>query len=91
MTETLNSLQILQNIFSVKEIIEIYISNFFNAFYNFCTFYGRLLKLINIALSVIVTFAVCFFPFLLRKEDALQILHRLFPFARGLYEVSAIN
>ncbi|CAE1292191.1 ALG6 [Acanthosepion pharaonis] len=52
---------------------------------------NRLLKLINIALSVIATFAVCFSPFLQRKEDILQVFHRLFPFARGLYEDKVAN
>lgn len=52
---------------------------------------NRLFKLISIAVSVIATFAVCFFPFLQRKEDIFQIFRRLFPFARGLYEDKVAN
>ncbi|KAF4524271.1 hypothetical protein B566_EDAN012034 [Ephemera danica] len=42
-------------------------------------------KLTVIATSVILTFLVVWFPFL-NSKDAMQVLHRVFPVARGLYE-----
>jgi alpha-1,3-glucosyltransferase len=40
---------------------------------------------------VIVTFAVCWLPFLTRLEDASTVFHRLFPVGRGLYEDKVAN
>lgn len=51
-------------------------------------FLERFLKLVKLGVVVIATFAVCWTPFLSRREIAFQTLHRLFPFARGLYEAS---
>ncbi|ELT91799.1 hypothetical protein CAPTEDRAFT_169550 [Capitella teleta] len=47
---------------------------------------SRFLKLFKIGSVVIVSFVLCWFPFLWDRNDFLQVLHRLFPFARGLYE-----
>ncbi|XP_069126311.1 dolichyl pyrophosphate Man9GlcNAc2 alpha-1,3-glucosyltransferase-like [Argopecten irradians] len=49
------------------------------------------LRLIKIGITVLATFAVCWAPFLTTKDSALQVLHRLFPFARGLYEDKVAN
>mmetsp|Transcript_63296 Transcript_63296/g.200189 ORF Transcript_63296/g.200189 Transcript_63296/m.200189 type:complete len:521 (+) Transcript_63296:181-1743(+) len=40
---------------------------------------------------VVATFALCWLPFLGSVESAGQVLHRLFPFARGLYEDHVAN
>ncbi|XP_033738805.1 dolichyl pyrophosphate Man9GlcNAc2 alpha-1,3-glucosyltransferase-like [Pecten maximus] len=50
-----------------------------------------LLRLIKIGITVLATFALCWAPFLSNKDSALQVLHRLFPFARGLYEDKVAN
>lgn len=47
----------------------------------------RLPQLFNIAAAVVSTFMVCWLPFIRSKESVLQVLHRVFPLARGLYEV----
>ncbi|XP_063417811.1 dolichyl pyrophosphate Man9GlcNAc2 alpha-1,3-glucosyltransferase-like [Mytilus trossulus] len=48
-------------------------------------------RLIKIGLAVITTFVLCWLPFLSSVESAIQVLHRLFPFARGLYEDKVAN
>ncbi|XP_013384169.1 dolichyl pyrophosphate Man9GlcNAc2 alpha-1,3-glucosyltransferase isoform X2 [Lingula anatina] len=48
-------------------------------------------KLAKIGIVVISTFFLCWLPFLTSAESALQVLHRLFPFARGLYEDKVSN
>lgn len=40
-----------------------------------------------VALSVIITFGVCWWPYILDFERLTQVVERLFPFNRGLYEV----
>ncbi|XP_060078791.1 dolichyl pyrophosphate Man9GlcNAc2 alpha-1,3-glucosyltransferase-like [Ylistrum balloti] len=52
---------------------------------------NRVMRLMKIAITVITTFAVCWAPFLSNKDSALQVLHRLFPFSRGLYEDKVAN
>eukprot|EP00056_Hartaetosiga_gracilis_P018507 m.11029 g.11029 ORF g.11029 m.11029 type:complete len:535 (-) comp6802_c0_seq2:11-1615(-) len=47
---------------------------------------GRLFALGRVGVTVIVTFAACFFPFLTDLNLLFQVLHRMFPFARGLFE-----
>ncbi|KAJ3599880.1 hypothetical protein NHX12_033834 [Muraenolepis orangiensis] len=42
--------------------------------------------LVKIAVTVLVTFALCWQPFLSDPEQALQVLRRVFPVARGLFE-----
>ncbi|KAF5294906.1 hypothetical protein FQR65_LT10704 [Abscondita terminalis] len=48
-------------------------------------------KLFNISLSVIVTFAIIWSPFLDNLNNAKQVLHRLFPVARGVFEDKVAN
>ncbi|KAK3089053.1 hypothetical protein FSP39_000461 [Pinctada imbricata] len=53
---------------------------------------GRgLLDLICIGAVVVLSFAACWAPFLASKELVLQVLHRIFPVARGLYEDKVAN
>uniref|UniRef100_A0A8C1EKF7 Alpha-1,3-glucosyltransferase n=1 Tax=Cyprinus carpio carpio TaxID=630221 RepID=A0A8C1EKF7_CYPCA len=63
----------------------------------FCYLLGKCIKqgligrgffqLAKISLTVLVTFALCWMPFLSDPKQPLQVLHRLFPFGRGLFEV----
>lgn len=46
---------------------------------------------INLALTVTATFLVLFAPFLSSLSTFLQALHRIFPFARGLFEDKVAN
>ena len=48
----------------------------------------RFFKLVKLGVVVVATFAACWWPFLQDKDATLQVLSRLFPFSRGLYEVS---
>lgn len=50
-----------------------------------------LIKLIKIGSVVIVTFAVIWMPWLKSLESAQQVLHRIFPFARGVFEDKVSN
>lgn len=43
--------------------------------------------LVRIAVAVLVTFALCWLPFLADPSQALQVVRRIFPVARGLFEV----
>ncbi|CAL8309317.1 unnamed protein product [Lota lota] len=53
---------------------------------------GRgLFSLVKIAVTVLVTFALCWLPFLSDPEQALQVLRRIFPVARGLFEDKVAN
>ncbi|XP_054645808.1 dolichyl pyrophosphate Man9GlcNAc2 alpha-1,3-glucosyltransferase isoform X2 [Dunckerocampus dactyliophorus] len=53
---------------------------------------GRgLLLLLKVAATVLVTFAFCWLPFLSDPNQALQVLRRIFPVARGLYEDKVAN
>ncbi|XP_065184209.1 dolichyl pyrophosphate Man9GlcNAc2 alpha-1,3-glucosyltransferase-like [Sycon ciliatum] len=45
----------------------------------------------GIGIVVIATFLVCWIPFLYSQEDALQVLHRLFPVGRGVFEDKVSN
>lgn len=47
----------------------------------------RLFLLVRIAATVLVTFALCWLPFLSDPGQALQVVRRIFPVARGLFEV----
>uniref|UniRef100_A0A8D0D6C7 Alpha-1,3-glucosyltransferase n=1 Tax=Sander lucioperca TaxID=283035 RepID=A0A8D0D6C7_SANLU len=48
---------------------------------------GRgLFLLVRIASTVLVTFALCWLPFLSDPGDAMQVVRRIFPVARGLFE-----
>lgn len=48
-------------------------------------------RLAKIGVIVLLTFALCWAPFLSNKDSALQVLARLFPFNRGLYEDKVAN
>lgn len=49
------------------------------------------LKLFKIGFVVLLGFSLCWMPFLTNLETALQVLHRLFPFDRGLFEDKVSN
>ncbi|KAM9483604.1 dolichyl pyrophosphate Man9GlcNAc2 alpha-1,3-glucosyltransferase [Clarias gariepinus] len=67
----------------------------------FCYLLGRcikqgllgkgLLQLVKISLTVLVTFALCWLPFLSDPQQIQQVLHRLFPVDRGLFEDKVAN
>lgn len=66
----------------------------------FCYLLGSCLKsfrnngffrLVKIGTTVIITTGLCWFPFLYSKHSMLQVLHRLFPFARGVFEDKVSN
>ncbi|KAJ1983811.1 Glucosyltransferase-like protein [Dimargaris verticillata] len=46
---------------------------------------------VKLGLTVVATFAACLFPFLHSTTQLMQILHRVFPVARGLYEDKVAN
>uniref|UniRef100_A0AAY4CS61 Alpha-1,3-glucosyltransferase n=1 Tax=Denticeps clupeoides TaxID=299321 RepID=A0AAY4CS61_9TELE len=53
---------------------------------------GRgLMQLLKISVTVLVTFALCWLPFLSDPGQLLQVVHRLFPVARGLFEDKVAN
>ncbi|MED6282876.1 Glucosyltransferase-like protein [Characodon lateralis] len=53
---------------------------------------GRgLILLVRIAATVLVTFALCWLPFLPDTSQALQVVRRIFPVARGLFEDKVAN
>ncbi|KAM3875955.1 dolichyl pyrophosphate Man9GlcNAc2 alpha-1,3-glucosyltransferase [Diretmus argenteus] len=53
---------------------------------------GRgLFLLVRIAGTVLVTFALCWLPFLSDPSQALQVVRRIFPVARGLFEDKVAN
>jgi len=51
----------------------------------------RIAAVAKLGVVVIVTFAICFSPWLYSSGAALQVLHRIFPIARGLYEDKVAN
>ncbi|XP_069498110.1 dolichyl pyrophosphate Man9GlcNAc2 alpha-1,3-glucosyltransferase isoform X2 [Ambystoma mexicanum] len=67
----------------------------------FCYLFGKCLKsgltgkgfilLIKIACTVMASFALCWLPFLADFEQVLQVLQRLFPVDRGLFEDKVAN
>jgi alpha-1,3-glucosyltransferase len=53
---------------------------------------GEFLKRVGLlGVAVVGTFVACWFPFLGSWDRTLQVTHRLFPFARGLYEDKVAN
>uniref|UniRef100_A0A8C2V173 Alpha-1,3-glucosyltransferase n=1 Tax=Chinchilla lanigera TaxID=34839 RepID=A0A8C2V173_CHILA len=53
----------------------------------FCFLLGKLtFKLNPLACTVLASFALCWLPFFTEREQALQVLRRLFPTDRGLFE-----
>lgn len=67
----------------------------------FCYLLGKCIKqgltghglflLVKIAATVLVTFALCWLPFLSEPSQALQVVHRIFPVGRGLFEDKVAN
>uniref|UniRef100_A0A672LFW0 Alpha-1,3-glucosyltransferase n=1 Tax=Sinocyclocheilus grahami TaxID=75366 RepID=A0A672LFW0_SINGR len=67
----------------------------------FCYLLGKCIKqgltgrgffhLVKISMTVLVTFALCWMPFLFDPKQPLQVLHRLFPVGRGLFEDKVAN
>ncbi|XP_024135173.1 dolichyl pyrophosphate Man9GlcNAc2 alpha-1,3-glucosyltransferase [Oryzias melastigma] len=67
----------------------------------FCYLLGKCIKagligrgfllLVRIAAAVVVTFALCWLPFLSDPVQALQVVRRIFPVARGLFEDKVAN
>ncbi|KAM6920897.1 dolichyl pyrophosphate Man9GlcNAc2 alpha-1,3-glucosyltransferase [Xenentodon cancila] len=67
----------------------------------FCYLLGKCVKvglfgrgfflLVRIAATVLVTFALCWLPFLSEPSQALQVVRRIFPVARGLFEDKVAN
>jgi alpha-1,3-glucosyltransferase len=62
------------------------------------TILSKILKLMSIGITVIATFALLWFPFcIFPNEDETclsslqQVLHRLFPFTRGIFEDKVAN
>ncbi|KAM5265684.1 dolichyl pyrophosphate Man9GlcNAc2 alpha-1,3-glucosyltransferase isoform 1-T1 [Hipposideros larvatus] len=47
--------------------------------------------LIKLACTVVASFILCWLPFLTEREQALQVLRRLFPVSRGLFEDKVAN
>lgn len=67
----------------------------------FCYLLGKCIKkgltgrgffhLVKISMTVLVTFALCWMPFLSDPKQPLQVLYRLFPVGRGLFEDKVAN
>lgn len=47
-------------------------------------------KLSTIGIAVILTFALIWLPFLIKLESAIDVIKRLFPFNRGIFEVNLL-
>ena len=62
----------------VQHFLKVYETDFFSS---------RFVRLVKIGTVVLLTFALIWSPFLKSVESGLQVANRLFPFARGLYEV----
>ncbi|KAJ3067373.1 Glucosyltransferase-like protein, partial [Podochytrium sp. JEL0797] len=50
-----------------------------------------LIQLAQIGITVVITFGLMFSPFLTSRGDFLQVIHRIFPVGRGLYEDKVAN
>ncbi|XP_061593226.1 dolichyl pyrophosphate Man9GlcNAc2 alpha-1,3-glucosyltransferase [Cololabis saira] len=67
----------------------------------FCYLLGKSIKvgllgrgfllLVRVAAAVLLTFALCWLPFLSDPGQALQVVRRIFPVARGLFEDKVAN
>uniref|UniRef100_A0A7N8XYL1 Alpha-1,3-glucosyltransferase n=1 Tax=Mastacembelus armatus TaxID=205130 RepID=A0A7N8XYL1_9TELE len=67
----------------------------------FCYLLGKCIKLglmgrglfllVRIAVTVLMTFALCWLPFLSDPNQTLQVVRRIFPVARGLFEDKVAN
>ncbi|CAM4593954.1 unnamed protein product [Lepidochelys olivacea] len=56
-----------------------------------CAYIAKLVLLIKIAFTVVASFAICWLPFCTEVEQILQVLRRLFPIDRGLFEDKVAN
>ncbi|OAQ24718.1 glycosyltransferase family 57 protein [Linnemannia elongata AG-77] len=54
-------------------------------------FFGCIWKLIKLGLAVVLTLGLLFSPWMQSKEEALQVVHRIFPVFRGLYQDKVAN
>ncbi|KAG0197066.1 Glucosyltransferase-like protein [Mortierella sp. GBA30] len=54
-------------------------------------FLGCIWKLVKMGTAVILTLGLVFSPWLQSKDDILQVLHRIFPVFRGLYQDKVAN
>jgi len=52
---------------------------------------SRIFNVAKLGIVVVVTFILCWLPFLTGLPMILQVLHRLFPFARGIFEDKVAN
>ncbi|KAK9874180.1 hypothetical protein WA026_002532 [Henosepilachna vigintioctopunctata] len=52
---------------------------------------GGIISLFQLAVTVVLSFSMIWFPFLLDLEVTHQVLHRLFPFSRGIFEDKVAN
>lgn len=43
--------------------------------------------MVIVGVVVLLTFAICWLPFLRSVDDTLAVVQRLFPFSRGVFEV----
>jgi len=50
-----------------------------------------LMRIALIGITVIATFVLLWLPFLLQEDRGLQVVHRLFPLARGIFEDKVAN
>ncbi|KAG0246168.1 Glucosyltransferase-like protein [Mortierella sp. GBA43] len=54
-------------------------------------FFGCIWKLIKLGTTVIVTLGLMFAPWMQSQEEILQVVHRIFPVFRGLYQDKVAN
>ncbi|KAG0279350.1 Glucosyltransferase-like protein [Linnemannia exigua] len=54
-------------------------------------FIGCIWKLIKLGLAVMVTLGLLFSPWMQSQEEILQVIHRIFPVFRGLYQDKVAN
>lgn len=52
---------------------------------------GKVVAIAKLGITVVATFAVCWAPFLTSTDNALQVVQRIFPLRRGLYEDYVAN
>jgi alpha-1,3-glucosyltransferase len=55
------------------------------------SFFRACVKIFKIGCVVLLTFAICWLPFFTSVNDVLQVVKRIFPFERGLYEDKVAN
>lgn len=55
------------------------------------TIAAKFFKLLSVGGLVLVTFAILWFPYLKNAESALQVVRRIFPLERGIYEDKVAN